>query len=649
VADPIVEPINIQRVAEAGETVTQDFNVNRPPQGTLVASISGDSSIIRLRDLVASKTETRQFTEDEINEMPANPPSIRANARRNGYTEYREFGRVGPGSPLTTWPGLLVKGRIDFVMPATEPPDAVEATLVLEGTNWPQVKVPLLLVNLGKLQVDFETSPVDAYQGQEVGVGVHVTVPAASPAAKVAFELSEVDWQIPRQFVSVPSGGSASATLQLRAVANAPLGTFTPDISYSAFEEGRWHTMPFPITVNPPSEGNGHHTSGVPTLAQFGYRSKKVTMGSLPPTGGLPRLLIVLGEYSNFPDAFTDVHPLEYYQRLGFGNPAPPFSTDDPVNPASLGEYFRENSNGRFSGFSIPLTRRVVGPIRLGHFYNTDPGPEARSAAILDRVAREDPGVFADAEFDFDDHVDTHELCVLLVENIPGAMPDIAFNNPVSFYYNVNAIQPSTKSWNPGTVRVWLAGVGLLTPFYQIAHEVSHLLGTVDMYNTGMGNRDLTLMSRYSFVSNDQNTVHLDMWHKLAFGWAEPRIYPLWPPDTAVVHAGADGAIVLWDKHKQATEYFLIERRGRNLPGQKYDANFPGDGVLIWRVKQGVGGGADEVAHLGAPNLALGGSGVWGAGQKTPVLSWSDGLSTGMSITVAGTADSGAMRVTWGK
>jgi hypothetical protein len=76
VADPIVEPINIQRVAEAGETVTQDFNVNRPPQGTLVASISGDSSIIRLRDLVASKTETKQFTEDEINEMPANPPSI---------------------------------------------------------------------------------------------------------------------------------------------------------------------------------------------------------------------------------------------------------------------------------------------------------------------------------------------------------------------------------------------------------------------------------------------------------------------------------------------------------------------------------------------------------------------------------------------
>jgi hypothetical protein len=55
VADPIVEPVSIQRLAEAGQTVTREFIVNSPPNGTLVASISGDSSIIGLRDLVAYK------------------------------------------------------------------------------------------------------------------------------------------------------------------------------------------------------------------------------------------------------------------------------------------------------------------------------------------------------------------------------------------------------------------------------------------------------------------------------------------------------------------------------------------------------------------------------------------------------------------
>ncbi|CCF16487.1 hypothetical protein BLGI_4456 [Brevibacillus laterosporus GI-9] len=67
-----------------------------------------------------------------------------------------------------------------------------------------------------------------------------------------------------------------------------------------------------------------------------------------------------------------------------------------------------------------------------------------------------------------------------------------------------------------------MAGAGPVTPFYQIAHELSHSLGTVDMYNIGMGN---TL--RYSFDSNDQGTVHLDIWHKLVLGWVEPRRFEL--------------------------------------------------------------------------------------------------------------------------
>jgi hypothetical protein len=365
-----------------------------------------------------------------------------------------------------------------------------------------------------------------------------------------------------------------------------------------------------------------------PTLASFGHRT--VTQLGRSATGGRP-LLIVLGEYSNFPP-FSTSHELEYYERLGFGTPAAPFSTDNPVNPASLREYFRENSNGRFW-----FDRVAVMPLQLGVYAN-DPGPEARSAGILNRVAEQAPELFFTADSNLDHQVAFDELCVVLFENITGALPANRDNDPIHF-----TIHRFPVAWDE-TVRVHVAGAGPLTPFYQIAHELSHSLGTVDMYNTGQGNRLLTLMGSYPFFGNDQGSVHLDIWHKLVLGWVEPRPFPLSPNGSTYVSTDADGAVLLWDQTRQANEYFIVERRRSNSPSWRYDASFPGDGVLIWRVQKGVGNG---VAHLGAPDLTPGGSGVWRSGQQTPLLTWSDGQSTGAYITIADGVD-GAMQVTWG-
>jgi hypothetical protein len=85
----------------------------------------------------------------------------------------------------------------------------------------------------------------------------------------------------------------------------------------------------------------------------------------------------------------------------------------------------------------------------------------------------------------------------------------------------------------------------------------------------------------------------------------------------------------------------LIERRRP----QSYDANVPGNGVLIWRVQKGVVNG---VAHMGAPDLTAGGSGVWTSGMQTPILKWANGESTGITITVNAEND-GSMRVAWGE
>jgi M6 family metalloprotease-like protein len=365
-----------------------------------------------------------------------------------------------------------------------------------------------------------------------------------------------------------------------------------------------------------------------PTLDELGLGT--MTQNGRPADGRRP-LLVVLIEYSNFP-AFATWHPTTYYEQLAFGQPVPPFTTRDPVNPASIAQYFLENSNGNFTFSRVD----VVGPIGMGML--NDPGPEARTALILTEVARRSPQLFIGLDADGNQALEFDELCVLLIENIPKAQPANRDNNPVVIQV------PSGDTEVTVSVVVHFAGAGPLTPFYQIAHEVSHCLGTVDLYNVGNGNYGVTLMSGYPFYSDDQGSVHLDAWHKLRLGWIEPQIMPLSIPGSAEISDSPASGLVLWDDARRETEFFLLERRTPTSSARQYDGGVAGDGVCIWRVTRS----SRLAAHLGAPDLAVGGSGVWPAGSQTPGLSWEDGSSTGRALSVTAATD-GALRVAWGE
>ena len=361
-----------------------------------------------------------------------------------------------------------------------------------------------------------------------------------------------------------------------------------------------------------------------PTLAEFGHRT--MLERGRPATGTRP-CLIVLAEYSDFPP-FSDYHQPNYYEDLAFGTPAPPF---DETNPASLREYFWENSNHRFRFDKLG----VVGPLAMGQWNpNLGDKPEIRWRTILDLVPQE---TFDGLDLNHDAGITVDELCVVIFENyhVPGnpAQPANRKNYAVT---KMIGHPPELK-----VLIVHVAGAGPVTPFYQIAHELAHSLGTDDLYGYGAGGSHLlTLMSWYSIDSADQIPVHLDAWHKLQLGWIEPRVRQLSVGGSEVVGAQTNGSIILWDNSKRANEYFLVERRGPNLAGRLYDSGVAGDGVLIWRI------GGSGVAHLGAPSLVYGGSSVWGPGSQTPLLRWSDDTSSGTSARVT-TAAGGALRIEW--
>jgi len=86
------------------------------------------------------------------------------------------------------------------------------------------------------------------------------------------------------------------------------------------------------------------------------------------------------------------------------------------------------------------------------------------------------------------------------------------------------------------------------------------------MYNTGAGNWMLTLMGGYGFWNNDQVTVHLDAWHKLVLGWAEPRRFPLAAGASLQCEKGLMEPSCFWDILRRSTEYFIVERRRPQRP-----------------------------------------------------------------------------------
>jgi M6 family metalloprotease-like protein len=379
------------------------------------------------------------------------------------------------------------------------------------------------------------------------------------------------------------------------------------------------------------STKNDGDADWAPTLAEFGYGS---LLQQGKPAIGPRRLAVVLVEYDNDADGscppFSAVHPVEYYEKLAFGSPDPPFSTSDPVNPASLAGYLRECSANRF--WLTPTA--LVGPIGDMGPLTDGAHPEARARRIIQRASQLRPDMFLDSDLNGDGVVASSEMLLLIIENIAGDQPANRDNTPLPV------------AWGGVTkyVTLHVAFDGPFTPFFQIAHEVTHSLGTKDMYGSGSANYLLTVMGGYSFTSNDQRTVHLDAWHKLALGWCEPRRRRLTQPgEDVIVEITSDhptGPLILWHPDRGASEYFLVERRSSSGVNRAYDSGFPGDGALVWRATSS---GAAPT-HLGSPDLTVGGNGVWTGGQETPPLPWSDGTSSGVQLTFH---TSPVFRVSW--
>src|SRR6266850_352628 len=400
-------------------------------------------------------------------------------------------------------------------------------------------------------------------------------------------------------------------------------------------------------------------------LEDFGYARNEAT-------GGRP-LLVILTDFEGSPglrsaDPVPD--PNGYFENLAFNN------FGSPSNP-SLMTYFQEISNGRFYWYRAG----VLGPYKFKPMdLGTDKNQKLTRLTLALKAAADDGFDFSQFDQDGDGTVRTNELGVMVVDNY-------STDGGLSFYGANRFSDPSCFKPTGKEITLCLRGamLGHYASFMTIAHELLHSVGKQNCLHDGECALDLyggtgDLSSGYTIMSQTPSMSlqawHLDPFHKIQFGWVEPRLYDMNVPQAQTLGAAHlihdDQPIILYNSYA-LDEYFILEYRTNQGAGAGgYDGDVAGNGLVIWHVKVDANKvpivvpsatvpnkGDRVVLMLGAPNMARGKGTAWAPATKSIFgsdsyvipysLQWLNGGDSGIQIKV-GVASADAMRlnVSWG-
>jgi len=254
----------------------------------------------------------------------------------------------------------------------------------------------------------------------------------------------------------------------------------------------------------------------------------------------------------------------------------------DPNNlPEGVNRYYQEASLGRFL-LQEGGTIRVVLPVAQNWPNTLAAAGGDTDVATLNYHSNLVHAAIHSQQFDFhsydtdgDNIITGDELLILfLLEGEGGA---------VRWAGRVGCNR--TNIFFRGSVGTAPLGVNL-GAFKTMVHEMTHLLGAADLY--GIWGTDQDINRRLSIMSS--GLVYPDPWHKMRFGWCEPRITNIVTGGKIVIPAAQMGVstapVILWNPSRGSEEYFLLEYRSpsNTVHGTGYDREVAGDGLVIWHV-----------------------------------------------------------------
>ncbi|MFT5456228.1 MAG: M6 family metalloprotease-like protein [Myxococcota bacterium] len=122
-------------------------------------------------------------------------------------------------------------------------------------------------------------------------------------------------------------------------------------------------------------------------------------------------------------------------------------------------------------------------------------------------------------------------------------------------------------------------------PVSTFAHELGHILGLPDLYDTdyssaGVGQWDLMGAGSYYSVVRPPA---LGAWSRVRLGWEEPEEAPAGASVADLVSVSdGGGSLRIWTDPYRSREYFLVENRQR--AGIDAELASGGGGLIVWRI-----------------------------------------------------------------
>lgn len=304
------------------------------------------------------------------------------------------------------------------------------------------------------------------------------------------------------------------------------------------------------------------------------------------PLTGTVRVIVVLVDFED--EEMTE--SVDHFEELFF-------STGTLAN-GSVKEYFAEVSNNL-----VDITGEVVGPYRLPQTLATyaNGASGIGSATPNARTMAKDAAIAADPDVGFGPY-------------------DNDGDGFVDAFIVIHAGQGAEQTLNPGDIwsHKWVLSGGEYTAdtskIYAYltvpedcrigvcCHELGHLLfGWPDLYDTdgsseGIG--DWCLMAGGSWngggtAQPGDIPAHPSAWCKADQGWV--NVVNHTSNGNVTISDVKDGHEVhrLWKDGASGSEYFLVENRQQD----RYDAELPGEGLLIYHVDDAIGSNSDETHY----------------------------------------------------
>lgn len=247
-----VVPAEVSRCIEPGEVYTTHVAIDRALAGGYIAAhVPGGWGFMRVRQVIVQEPVRKDFTPEELEELPPYPPSIREEAAKHGYLVYQEVGRAGSAEPVAVGLGHMVLVEVEFSAAHPNPPDLVTSRLFIEGTTWQPIEVPLALTIAGIATV-LPVAALSVRQGESAQMPVELTC-AAGPATDVALALGMGGdvWTVAPASVFVPRGRTVRTELTVSVDPRAPVGTYPVGFEIRAHGGLHFRSHPFELTVLP--------------------------------------------------------------------------------------------------------------------------------------------------------------------------------------------------------------------------------------------------------------------------------------------------------------------------------------------------------------------------------------------------------------